>query len=177
MHPVDVFVVKSALLSFALFCAVFLPSLRFLPPAAVLIGIVRIFAAVTVVHLVSGVIALAGMPAAAGPLTLFTASGCLLVSLVLYGLMSFLFIVCVFGPFETSVRLRILRELSAAPQGLSEEQLFFKYNNRIIIQRRLDKLLCSKKVSFDGRVYRLKKKMVFFVLTEIWTSQMKRWFA
>lgn len=176
MHSLDLFVIKSALTSFLLFAVVFFFALRWISQPAVLNWIVRIFVLVAIIHFFHAVIALRGMSPFASQTNLFAASFCLLISFVIYGLTSFLYIICIFGPFETSVRSRILRELcSCYPEGFSYQQILTKYNNRVIIQRRLDKLLCASKVSFDGQFYRLKKKMTFFSLTEFFVKQMKRW--
>lgn len=56
---------------------------------------------------------------------------------------------------ETSIRVRILRELRGEQGTLSEEELLARYNDQIILRTRLERLLSGSQIEFvDGR-YRL----------------------
>ncbi|MFA5087879.1 MAG: hypothetical protein WC552_02455 [Candidatus Omnitrophota bacterium] len=99
----------------------------------------------------------------------------LAVSLFLYGILSFLYVLCVFGPYESSVRLRLIREFSSVyPGGLRYGELLRCYNNRNIIDRRLDRLVESKELEFDGRHYRKRKKQSFFLVADFFAKVFKK---
>lgn len=55
---------------------------------------------------------------------------------------------------ETARRIRILRELYDAPNGLTREQLLRKYNSKGIVDIRLARLINNNQVRIkDGRLY------------------------
>jgi len=54
---------------------------------------------------------------------------------------------------ETARRIRLLRELDEAPQGLSLEQLLQRYNAREIVDRRVERLLTNKQIRLEGGRY------------------------
>jgi hypothetical protein len=56
---------------------------------------------------------------------------------------------------ESSIRVRILRELRKSPKPLSEAGLLEIYNDRMIIESRLARLLDSGHAELLGRRYRL----------------------
>ena len=83
----------------------------------------------------------------------------LILPVVLYSLLSFCYVLCIFGAYESSIRLRIVRELDeAGPEGLSWEDLLKRYNDEMILKIRLDRFITSKELSFDGTYYRLERK-------------------
>jgi len=64
---------------------------------------------------------------------------------------------------ETARRIRLLRELSMAPGGYTQQELLEHYNSKEIVGRRLGKLLGSGQVVCkEGRYYIGKPVMLFF---------------
>ncbi len=107
---------------------------------------------------------------------LFGSGGILLgiVSFCLYSILSFSYVICCVGPYETSVRLRIVRELYKQPQGMRLERLLGFYNNRRILDLRLQRLLASKDLILENGVYRDNRgSSVFTGITAI-TEFLKR---
>ncbi len=88
-------------------------------------------------------------------------------SLVLYGLMAFLYIICIFGPYESSVRLRIIRELyKVYPSSITLAELLKEYNSQKIIDRRLQRLTFSNDITWDGIFYQISRKKNFFLISD-----------
>ncbi len=83
--------------------------------------------------------------------------------MILFGLLSFFYVGTLVGTYESSIRLRIIRELSAAgEEGLSWEELLKVYNEETILKIRLDRLITSREFKFDGTYYHLQKKKTLF---------------
>jgi hypothetical protein len=75
------------------------------------------------------------------------------VNFILYSAMAFSFFSFV-NIGESSVRIRVLRELAAAPEGLDKETLLARYNVDHIIQIRVDRLLTSgEMICCENRYY------------------------
>jgi len=51
---------------------------------------------------------------------------------------------------ETARRVRLVRELAAAPSGLTEPELVARYGAREMIDRRLERLVDSRQIRRDG---------------------------
>lgn len=65
---------------------------------------------------------------------------------------------------DTSVRIRILRELKASPNGLEVSELLRRYNKDHIISARVERMLIAgEMVSRDGRYYFTGKSKILFV--------------
>ena len=75
-------------------------------------------------------------------------------ALLIYGTGSFTFLLLV-AASETSVRIELLRQLSAAPQGIILEELDARYSNRDLVLTRLQRLLESRAVRKSGDCYQL----------------------
>ncbi|MDX1965731.1 MAG: hypothetical protein SFV23_01050 [Planctomycetaceae bacterium] len=52
-----------------------------------------------------------------------------------------------------SLRIRILQELLSAPHGLAQQELLNRYNGKRIAQSRLERLVQSHQIEFDGHRY------------------------
>ncbi len=88
-------------------------------------------------------------------------------SCLIYGLSSFVYILCVFGPYETSVRLRVLSLLDSN-QGKSLEEILDQYNSQSILEVRLSRLLGAQDIVYDGQFYYCSKKFnAFFLIDSI----------
>lgn len=88
-------------------------------------------------------------------------------SCFIYGLSSFIYILCVFGPYETSVRLRILSLLDSH-KSKSLEEILEGYNSKAILDVRLIRLLGAGDILYDGQFYYLAKKFnAFFLINAI----------
>ena len=83
----------------------------------------------------------------------------------LHGLLCFVYVLCVFGPYETSVRMRLVREIfKGQREGITAEQLSCRYNNEIITAIRLRRLTGSKYIiEKDGTYKAGSATNVFFI--------------
>jgi hypothetical protein len=88
-------------------------------------------------------------------------------SYLIFGLTAFVYILCVFGPSETSIRIRVVREIFEGPQhSLTPKELASRYNAAMILERRLDRLLRSGEIVLEQGTYRLIKKANFFFMID-----------
>jgi hypothetical protein len=92
------------------------------------------------------------------------------------GLLCFFYILCVFGPYETSVRMRLVREIAAAPpEGISMKELLQRYNHESIVNLRLKRLIGSGDIiEKDGR-YRVGNRQNFFFIFDLIARVIKKW--
>ena len=89
----------------------------------------------------------------------------LILAITIYSLFSFFYILCIFGPFETSIRMRLIREISKDTQGKTRADIMALYNERVILDIRLARLLGSKDVIKQNDRYLLgKNNNAFFIL-------------
>ncbi len=96
-----------------------------------------------------------------------------LVSFILYSLMAFLYVLFILGPYESSVRLRIVQEMDRYyPKGCSLAALLQAYNTEIILKRRLGRLMEAGDISYDGHLYHLKKEINLFLVTDRMVAQL-----
>jgi hypothetical protein len=90
---------------------------------------------------------------------------CAVVSFGVYGLLCLLYILGIYGPYESSVRLRLVREFyKVHPQSLTQEELLKRYNAKTILKRRLERMVYSGDLVLEGKNYRLKKTGNFFLV-------------
>lgn len=91
----------------------------------------------------------------------------LLLSWGIYALLSFLYVLYVFGPYESSIRLRLIRELYRRyPQGLTLGELYERYNNLVILKRRLARLLAARSITVCGERYQVTNRPSFFTVAD-----------
>jgi len=97
-------------------------------------------------------------------------------ALVIQGLLCFVYVLCVFGPYETSVRMRLVREIAQeGSKGISLQDLLGRYNSETIVNVRLQRLLGSGDiVEKDGR-YRVGHNRNFFFVFDVIAGVLKKW--
>ena len=77
----------------------------------------------------------------------------LLFNLVIYAALGFCYINFV-GLSIASLRIRVLQELMARPEGMSLEKILESYNPRVLIDNRIDRLTSGRQiVDRDGRFH------------------------
>ncbi len=83
----------------------------------------------------------------------------------LLGLLCFVYVLCIFGPYETSVRMRLIREIAGAEdKGISLDELLQRYNAEIITRIRLKRLMGSGDVIEKAGFYKLGRQGNFFFI-------------
>ena len=83
--------------------------------------------------------------------------------LLLFGLLCFCYVICIFGPYESSIRLRLIRDIyERQGPSVSWADLTQTYNDEIILKIRLDRLAAAGDLTFDGTRYQIRKKQNIF---------------
>lgn len=96
-------------------------------------------------------------------------------AMVVQGLLCFVYVLCVFGPYETSVRMRLVREMAASPDGISMAELLRRYNTQTIVALRLRRLMGSGDIVEKDGFYRVAgNKNIFFIFNAI-ACLLKKW--
>ncbi len=100
--------------------------------------------------------------------------GGLLASL-LQGLLCFVYVLCIFGPYETSVRMRLVREIAkGATQGFSLQELLGLYNVETMVGIRLQRLTGSGDIIEKNGLYRIGRSQNFFFIFDAIARLIKR---
>jgi D-alanyl-lipoteichoic acid acyltransferase DltB (MBOAT superfamily) len=163
MMPLDFAILGAAAGSFIVFFVLQMIVFRMLHQEAVLKAIMIIFFATSLVHLAGWFFA-AGQVGVHSLIEGITFVG---LSYFTFGLTAFVYILCIFGPSETSIRIRVVRELFEAPgRSLSHSELANRYNARMILERRLERLTRSGEIVERAGKYKLIKKANFFFLID-----------
>lgn len=90
----------------------------------------------------------------------------LLTNLIIYGLLGY-------GYFhfinlgETGRRVRLVRELYLAPEGLTLEEILERYNAREIIGKRLQRLLDNQQIILREERYFIKPSLMLFITSAL----------
>ncbi len=97
---------------------------------------------------------------------IFSLAPAAVLSFFILGLLVFVHVLCLFGPYETSIRLRLIRELYHGPSsGMSAEELLQNYNAIFILEKRLRRLIASGELIQQGEIYQIKKNVnIFFFI-------------
>jgi hypothetical protein len=92
----------------------------------------------------------------------------MLLSAVIYSLTAFVYVLCIFGPYETSIRMRLLRELSVSKDGMTLAELLSRYNTAAILDKRLQRLLGAGDIARKEEGYILAKQCnAFFAIDAV----------
>lgn len=73
---------------------------------------------------------------------------------------------------EASIRVRLLRELKRAPGGLSTEELAARYNDRVVLRTRLERLLNNRQVIRSGDRLVLRSRTLLLPARILWTLKL-----
>lgn len=85
---------------------------------------------------------------------------------IIYGAACFFYVLWFFGPSETSIRIRLVRELALAKEGYVLAELLSKYNTAVILDKRLKRLLGSGDIAREGDRYFVRKKSNVFLVID-----------
>jgi hypothetical protein len=142
--------------TFAIFLIFHFITFRFLKAEQLFKGIITTFLAALVVGITISLYFLGWQPFV------------LLLVLSIYALAAYVYILCFFGPYETSIRMRLIRELSNSNQGLTLQDLLKSYNTAVILDTRLKRLTGAGDLTFDGEKYHIAKQHnAFFIIDAI----------
>ncbi len=105
-----------------------------------------------------------------------------LISWMFYTLLVLIYVLAILGVMESSIRIRLLKEIyDAKDHGIDLKQILKKYNKDVILHKRLQRFLSAGEISFCEGKYQLEKKFTAYTLPDfairmIWklyTSQTK----
>jgi len=173
MISIDLLSVGIGLGSFGVFLILQVIFFRWIKPEALLKSLLLLVIGVSVLPISLMLICWKGKLSFAAPTTWMM--GMMMASLLSF-LLSFVYILCIFGPYETSVRMRLVCEIaSCGKSGITRQELFKRYNSQVMAQLRLRRLIGSGDIiEKDGRYILIKKQNVFFLFDAI-AGLLKKW--
>jgi len=162
----DIFTVGAGVISFGIFLLIHMITIRWVRPEHLLRSLLSCVIAALACPVVIMYILFAFKMTDA-PVYAWVCAG--LLSSLVQGLLCFVYVLCIFGPYETSIRMRLVREIKAGgPTGISLQELLSKYNPQTIVQVRLKRLLGSGDiVEKDGRYQIGHSRNFFFIFDAI----------
>lgn len=86
----------------------------------------------------------------------------LITEIIIYAALSYCYFVFI-NLGETARRIRILREVFDAPEGLSLEEILRRYNAKEIIERRLQRLLANGQIIIEEDKYYIGKPLMLWM--------------
>lgn len=148
--------------TFTIFLIVFLITLRFLTAQQILVMIKRIF----ILGLgVDACLVLNASFILERSVSLNEQIILAFVTVLIYGLSAFVFVLCFFGPNETSIRMRLIDIIGRKKIGVSREEIAQYYNNQSMLDVRLKRLIGAGDIKEVDRSYRLLKQgNAFFII-------------
>ncbi len=78
-----------------------------------------------------------------------------IVSLLIYGMTAFVFVLCFFGPNETSIRMRLIHIIGQQSMGVSRQEIARQYNNQSMLEVRLKRLIGAGDVKESNGKYKI----------------------
>jgi hypothetical protein len=168
MHPVDWTIISSAAIAFMAFFLLQMIVFRMMHQEAVFKAILIIFAITSVLHL-SGLSLALSVGRDFADADAMTKAVIIVFSYLIFTMTAFVYILCVFGPSETSIRVRVARELMEGPDhGLSQAELLGRYNAKMILKRRIERLmLAGDIIEREGKYSLIKKANFFFFIDTV----------
>jgi len=156
MSGLDQIIVACGMGAFIVFVLAHIMALRCMPAAGILDAVQKLF--------YFGILALTAAVSFLPGLSVTDKFPVFIFSLCAYGLASFVYVLCIFGPYATSIRLRLISELDA-PQGKTMAEISRTYDSKAILDLRLKRLLASGDIRFDGDRYHIAKAHnAFFII-------------
>ena len=169
----DVLTLGAGIFSFAVFLFIHVISFRWLAPEQLLRSLLLTVAAIMAlpVMLMGSMVFLRII----GPSwqELVCAS---FLAMLINGLCCCGYVLCVFGPYETSVRMRLVREIAAgADKGVSIQELLGRYSAETIVDVRLRRLLGSGDIIEKDGVYHPGRVGNLFFVFDTVARVIKKW--
>ncbi len=153
--------------AFFIFLVIHIGFFRFFPSQDVLRNLIQVFLIGGAAH-IAAFIYYGGQQGIIGSMGLLSLLFLFVVSFLLYSCLAYIYTICVFGPYESSIRIRIVRELYRQyPKLISWKELSNHYNIDMILRRRLDRLVRSRDFIFDGKFYTAVRKVNMFSILKI----------
>ena len=170
---IDILTVGVGVLTFGIFLLIHLVTFRRMRPEKVLRSLFVCVVAMTMIPVPLLQIFCTLKVVSAPPLVWL---GAALSAIVIEGLLCVFYVLCIFGPYETSVRMRLVREIAkASSDGISMEELLKKYDSSTMVDMRLRRLMGSGDIIEKDGIYRAGSgRNIFFIFDAI-AGMIKKW--
>jgi len=169
----DLLTVGVGLVSFGIFLLIHVVTFRWLRPEELLKSLLACVFAISALPLALMGILFVIKPVDASLQAWILAS---LLALAVAGLLCFVYVLCLFGPFETSVRVRLVREIARGGlKGISHQELLQRYNAQTIVNIRLRRLTGSGDIIEQSGLYRAGNTHNLFFFVDAIAGVIKKW--
>ena len=169
----DILTTGVGLVSFGVFFVIQVIAFRWLRPEELLKSLRACAAAIAALPLVLMAVFFIMKTADASLPEWFLAA---LLALSIAGLSCLFYVLCIFGPTETSVRMRLVREIArSAEQGISHQDLLARYNAQTILNIRLRRLKGSGDIIEQNGLYWTGNTRNIFFLFDVIAGIIKKW--
>ena len=160
----DLLAVIVGFASFSVFLIIFLIVMRYCRAQQLIAGIFKVFLGAMVAHVFFMInpetLALSDNK---NDFYLFIGTATLI-----YGLLAFIFVLCFFGPNETSIRMKIIALVGTHVEGLNRADIFKHYNARTMLEVRLKRLVGAGDIVLQEGKYKLiKQSNAFFIIDKL----------
>lgn len=99
----------------------------------------------------------------------------LILSLVLYTLLAFIYVLGILGVVTTSMRIRLLDEIvERGPEGLERGEILKIYNRDRVLKRRLSRLVAGGELIYKDGYYCLNRPFSYFIIHNLIQKVLKR---
>lgn len=176
---IDQFVLINTFSSFFLFVLIHITVFRFVSQKSILKWLERLFWIIGGVNIAVNVsfIFIPEIHLKMG----YSTSGLLLsliCSFFIFVILTFVYAGATYGMYESSLRIRLLREIAAGDdQGISLNELLERYNAQILLQTRLARLMSSGELVRNGDAYHLGRSFGLFILYARVVAALRRIFG
>ncbi len=150
--------------TFSIFLIVFGIILRFMRAEQIINAIKMLFICCSIINLLLVVNASAILERSVSFMELVTL---LSLSVLIYGLLAFVFVLCFFGPNETSIRMRLIALIGRQSNGMSKEEILDIYNGKTMFNVRVKRLIGAGDVIVVNNKYSLiNSRNAFFLIDQ-----------
>lgn len=165
MMSVDNIVLSSAVIGFVVYLAVHFIVFRFITAKDILKWLMNVYYIGALTDIGVCFLWLWRQTNSGGDAGFWVTVFCVVISSMIYTFICFFYVLYVFGIYESSIRIRLLRELDACPQGMTLPELLKRYNARLILETRLKRFVGAGELIIDGERYRMgKPSRIFYML-------------
>ena len=169
----DLLTVTAGVVSFIFFLLIHVISFRWLRPEELLKSLLACALAIAVIPIGFMAILFVHKAVEASLSQWILAS---FVAFVITGILSFVYILCIFGPYETSVRMRLVREIAKGKdKGITMQELLDRYNAGTIVKIRLRRLVGSGDIVEKKGGYSTARSGNFFLIFDAIAGVIKKW--
>lgn len=163
----DLYILINTIASFILFLIVHVIVFRSIEEKTVIKWLMRVYCLGALINFVAGYFILQ-------PYNLiFT-----LLSLVLYTMLAFCYVLGIFGLMESSIRIGLLTKIAQGKNhGTSQKEILKAYNKNIIVTKRLERFVACQELKYEKGYYHLNKKFSYFLINDFINTLMRKIYA